>query len=243
MVEAPYESDRRTPDNQTCNEGSKTERQIARYTGWLTVCTALLSAFTFILAIATGGLWYYAYKQSEDMKEVVASAKDSARAAKDAVGLDRAWIGAPKIEDVRAKDGSVSFMYVIQNSGKRPVKSLFIVADIKSDLNYNSGTLIKQMDAAAEEGRLALNGKDTPSSRHAIVPGGNFKIGSVGEIRTNLSASAASDATLKTNIVGAITYGFEENNLLKLHFTKFVVDVTVDNGKVIVSEPWVFDAD
>lgn len=78
------------------------------------ITDVLLVAFTAILALYTGRLWYAtaglwdaAKEQSRDMKNSIAAARDSADAAMAAVGSERAWISFEKLECSDLGDGII----------------------------------------------------------------------------------------------------------------------------------------
>src|ERR1700733_2074772 len=103
-------------------EKKNIDEAIARYTYWLTICTA-------VLAIATTFLWIYAAKQSKDMKESVAIARESMETSVASLRLSRRGFMAVKEIVIRGTYGSdpadainagFLFQFLWENVGNAP---------------------------------------------------------------------------------------------------------------------------
>jgi hypothetical protein len=120
----------------------KQDRENKAFTDWLLATyTGLLFLATLGLMVATGGLWYFAIKQSRDMRDSLAIASKSADAAKSSADiarqtftqLERPYVfvaGIGKLLTSTDAGGRLHVIFGIANLGRTPA----FISDLWAEL-------------------------------------------------------------------------------------------------------------
>lgn len=211
--------------------------------------TLLVAVFTFTLWRTTKGLFIAGERQStliqrnvveqaKQTEESLRIAKQSADAARDAVGLERAWLGAPKISVIQ-NGAVITFSFIFKNVGKEPVFGLSILACNVFEKDVTTRMKPFQEDKA-KIGITHVVDQLAAHKAHVIAPQDEFIIGSEGGLKDTRVDISRVDVESQFHILGNVVYGPANNGIFRQ--TPFIALVNVNDSRATIARVWAYDA-